>query len=161
MELLDAGRIVGTHGVRGELRLDCWCDNPAFLKNVPRLYLQGLPKNVLSARPHKHLLLLKLEGINTVEDAMALRGQILQFCREDVPLPKGRYYIQDLLGLSVWDLSSNTCIGTLKDVLRLPAQDVYVVSGSQGDRMIPAVEEFLGDVDLAAGRLYVRLIEGM
>ncbi len=161
MELLDAGRVVGTHGVRGEVRLDCWCDSPSFLKKVKTLYLDGEPLTVDSARPHKHLLLLKLRGIDTVEAAMAFRGKVLQFDKSSVPLPKGRYYIEDLTGCAVVDEGTGKEIGTLTEVLRMPIQDVYVVEGEGREWMIPAVPEFVQKVDLDAGVIRVRVIEGM
>lgn len=161
MELLDAGRVVGTHGVRGELRLECWCDSPSFLQGIKHLYLDGTPWKVTAARPHKHLLLVGLQGIDTVEAAMALRGRILRFDKEEIPLPAGRYYVEDLLGCTVVEESGGQSVGVLRDVLRLPAQDVYVVQGDGGERMIPAVPEFVRRIDLQEKTVFVHLIEGM
>jgi len=172
MELLEIGKIVGTHGVRGELRVEPWCDNPAFLAGFTSVYISGQPQKVLSARPHKSLVLMILEGVDTVEAAQALRGTVLHIDRTGVELPEGRYFIQDLIGLSVRHrrtaAGDGTCgcgtgehIGTLYDVLTAPAHDVYVVRGEDGDRMIPVVPEFVKEIDMTAGVIWVELIEGM
>ena len=104
-QFLEAGRIVGTHGVKGELRVEPWCDSADFLAKIHTLYWnRGSEKlQVVSSRVHKSLLLLKLEGIDTVEEADALRGRILYLDRADVKLPKGRYFVQDMIGLTVMD----------------------------------------------------------
>jgi len=161
MELLEAGRIVGTHGVRGEMKLECWCDGPEFLTDVETLYLNGTGMKVLSARPHKGQLLLKLEGVTSIEQVQELRGKVLCFDREDVELPEDRYYIQDLEGCTVVDDATGETVGTLKEVLQLPAQDVYVVRGKDREILIPAVEEFILDVDTDARTVRVRMMEGL
>jgi 16S rRNA processing protein RimM len=159
MELLEIGKIAGTHGVRGELRVEPWCDSPAFLAGFETVYIDGQPKKVLSARPHKSLVLMLLEGIDTVEAAQALRETVLHIDRTGVALPDGRYFIRDLIGLAVFDGAER--IGTLYDVLTAPAHDVYVVRGGDGDRMIPVVPEFVREIDIGAGVIRVELIEGM
>ena len=102
---LEAGRIVGTHGVRGELRVEPWCDSARFLTGFSEFYWDGGREKVkvVSSRPHKNLLLLKLEGVDTVEAGDALRGRVLYLARADAKLPQGRFFVQDLLGLSAVD----------------------------------------------------------
>jgi 16S rRNA processing protein RimM len=157
--LMEIGKIAGTHGIRGELRVEPWCDSPAFLAEFSSVYLNGAERKVKSARPHKSLVLMMLEGIDTVEAAQALRGTVIHIDRTGVALPEGRYFIQDLIGLSVLDGTEH--IGTLYDVLTAPAHDVYMVRGGDGDRMIPAVPEFVKGIDIDAGIIRVELIEGM
>jgi 16S rRNA processing protein RimM len=157
--LQEIGKIAGTHGVRGELRVEPWCDDPAFLAGFHVVYLGGKPIRVLSARPHKSMVLMMLEGVGTVEAAQALRGTVIYIDRSGVALPEGRYFIADLIGLSV--LNGEERIGTLYDVLTAPAHDVYIVQGGDGDRMIPAVPEFVKEIDIEGGVIRVELIEGM
>ena len=115
---LEAGRIVGTHGVRGELRLEPWCDTAAFLSGFKTLYWQEgrTPAQVESARPHKSLLLLKLAGVDTVEQAEALRGRVVYIARTDARLPEGQYFQQDLLGCEVVDADTQQVYGKLTDI---------------------------------------------
>ena len=159
MELLEIGRVAGTHGIRGELRVEPWCDSPAFLAGFTTVYINKTPHKVESARVHKKHVLMKLDGVETVEAAQALRGTVLMIDRAGVALPEGRYFIQDLIGLGVFNGGER--IGTLYDVLTAPAADVYVVRGDDGEHMIPAVPEFIKEIDVENGVIQVALIEGM
>ena len=104
------------------------------------------------------MVLLKLEGVDTVEAAAALRGRIVSVRRDDAALAEGRVFVADLLGLPVFDGGRE--IGKLQDVLTMPAGDVYVVKGER-EYLIPAVPAFVEQVDPDAGRIVVHLIEGM
>ena len=161
MELMEAGRVVGTHGVRGEVKLECWCDGPEFLSDVETLYLDGQAIRVLSARPHKSHLLLRLEGVTGMEQAQELRGKVLHFNRDDVDLPEERHYIQDLEGCTVINEATGESLGILEEVMRMPAQDVYVVRQGNREMLIPAVKEFIRGVDTQEKIVRVHVIEGM
>ena len=157
---LDAGEIVNTHGVQGELKVVPWCDSPAFLCQFKTLYLDGAPVAVRSARVHKTNVLLTLEGVSDVNAAMRLKGKVLQIDRTGVVLPEGRHFIADLIGLKVLDADTGAELGAIADVLTLPANEVYVVRGAR-EYMIPAVDEFLAETNVEGGYVKVRLIEGM
>ncbi len=156
---IDAGRIVNTHGVRGEVRIEVWLDSPALLKRCGRVYIGGEEKKILSAREHKGFLIAQLEGVTDVNAAQALKNRVLQIARADARLPRGAYFLQDLIGASVVD-ESGAEIGKLAEVLELPGQRVYVVRG-ETEHLIPAVPAFLLNTDADAGVITVRLIEGM
>ena len=161
---LEAGRIVGTHGVRGELRVEPWCDSAAFLAGFPVLYWdEGTrPVKVLSARPHKRLLLLRIEGCSSATEGALRRGKILYLDREDVSLPEGKFFIQDVIGLEVTDADTGRRYGTLTDVLKTGANDVYTVRDSAGKEfLLPVIPDVVVDTDLEAGRLLVRPIKGI
>lgn len=156
---IEAGRIINTHGVAGEVKIEVWLDSPAFMKKFKRLYIGGRETAVLSAREHKGFLLAKLDGVDDVNAAMALKGKALLINREDVRLPKGTFFIQDIIGASVID-QSGAEIGRLSEVLETPAHRVYVVKGER-EHLIPAIPEFVMSTDSGAGVIRVRLIEGM
>ncbi len=162
---LEAGRIVGTHGVRGELRVEPWCDSAAFLKQLKWFYWDNLGKSkveICMARPHKSLLLVKLQDIETVEQADALRGKILYLDREEVTLPEDRYFIQDLIGLQVCDADTDVIYGILTDVIATGANDVYEVTSPDGKKhLMPAVREMIPEINLEEGRILVRPIRGI
>ena len=109
---LEAGQIVGTHGVRGEVRVQSWCDSPEIFASLKTLYWDaaGTQPVRVKSRVHKNLALAKLEGVDTVQDASVLRGRILYLNRRDLDLGD-RYFIQDLVGLSVVDADSGTVYG--------------------------------------------------
>ena len=156
---IDAGKIVNTHGVRGEGRIEVWLDSPARLKRGGRVYLGGEEKKILSAREHKGFLIALLEGVEDVNAAQALKNRIVQIARADAKLPRGAYFLQDIIGASVVD-ESGAEVGTLAEVLELPTQRVYVVRG-ETEHLIPAVPAFILNTDAEAGVITVRLIEGM
>lgn len=158
-QFLEAGKIVGTHGVRGELKIQPWADSPAFLTEFDTLYVGGSPMAVRSARVHKHLVITHFADVTDMDTAVPLIGKIVEIDRADAPLPPGSFFIQDILGLPVVDEQGET-VGRLTEVLSLPAGDVYVVQG-QREYLIPDVPAFILEKNLEAGLIRVRLIEGM
>ena len=155
---LEAGEIVNTHGIRGEVKILPWCDGPEFLKAFKTLYIEGTAYRVQQARVQKTLLLVKLEGVDDVNAAMTFKSKVVQIDRTSVPMAEGRVFIADLIGLPVF--AGEQEIGKLTDVLTGPANDVYMVKGEK-EYMIPAVSEFLEDVNVDGGYIRVRLIPGM
>ena len=88
-KFLEAGKIVGTHGIRGDLKVQSWCDTPEVLCDFDTLYLdEKTPVEVKSAQVHKNVVLMHLKGVDTVEAAEKLRGKILHLDRDDVDLPR-------------------------------------------------------------------------
>ena len=160
-QFLEAGQIVNTHGIRGELKIMPWADSPEFLCGFDTLYMEGRPVKVLSARPHKTMVLATLEGVDTVEKAMKLKGKILSIDRTDVELPDGRHFLADLMGLRVLNAADGAELGIIADILTPPAHEVYVVRGSGTEYMIPAVDAFLAETNVEGGYIKVNLIEGM
>lgn len=159
-QFLEAGQIVNTHGVQGEVKIVPWCDSPEFFCQFDTLYLEGRPVRVLSARVHKGNVLAFLEGVDGVEAAMRLKYKVVSIDRAGVTLPEGRHFLADLMGLEVLDAVSGDKLGVITDILTPPAHEVYVVKGERS-YMIPAVDEFLVETNIEGGYLKVRLIDGM
>ena len=163
-QFLEAGKIVGTHGVRGDLKVQSWCDSPEVLCDFDTLYLdEHTPVKVKKAKIHKNVVLMHLEGVDTFDVAEALRGRVLHIDRADVDLPEDLVFIQDILGFRVFDLRVNRHIGRLRDVLTTnPAHDMYEIQGEDGRLFyIPAAKPFLKEIDMDAGIIYVESIEGL
>ena len=160
-QFLEAGQIVNTHGIRGEVRITPWADSPQFLCQFSTFYIDGHPVRVLSSRPHKTMVLALLDGTDTVEKAMTLKGKVISIDRSEVVLPKGRNFLADLMGLDVFDTATGEKIGIIEDILTPPAHNVYVVSGGAKHYMIPAVSAFVAETDVDAGFMKVNLIEGL
>lgn len=164
-EYLEAGEFVTTHGVMGELKLYPWCDDADFITQLPRLFLGRNGKKeqkVLSARVHKGMCLVKLEGVDSMDAARALVRKIAYFSRADVQLPEGRFFVQDIIGCKVLDADTKQEYGTLTDVTHPAASDVYEVRNEQGEIFLfPAVKEFLGELKPEEGFITVRPIAGM
>ena len=158
-QYIEAGKIVNTHGVAGEVKIEVWLDSPQFLRRFPRVFINGAEKKLLSGRAQKSFLIAKLEGVDDVNAAMTLKGKTIMEDRNDVRLPRGTFFVQDILGASVVD-ENGAEIGKLTDVLERPAHNIYVVQGEQ-EHLIPAVPEFILKTDAEAGVITVHLIEGM
>ena len=156
---IEAGRIVNTHGVAGEVKIEVWLDSPQLLRRCGRVFLDGEEKKLLSGKVQKSFLIAKLEGVEDLNAAMRLKGRTVQIAREDARLPRGAYFIQDILGASVVDEQGKE-IGKLVDVLERPASNIYVVQG-ETEHLIPAVPAFILNTDAENGVITVRLIEGM
>lgn len=158
-QYLEAGRIVNTHGVRGEVRIEPWADDAAFLTRFKRFYMDGAPIRVRSARVHKNMVIALLEGVEDVNAAMDLKGRVIFIDRNDVRLPKGKVFLQDILGARVVTEEGED-IGLLEDVMEAPAASVLVVRGER-EILIPDVPAFVLSKDADKGVVTVRLIEGM
>ncbi len=156
---LETGRITNAHGVRGEVKIQPWSDTPEFLLGIKSFYIDGREYRSELARIHKNTVIVRFEGVRDVNAAMALKNKVVFIDRDEVSLEEGSYFIQDALGLPVFDVSGDE-IGTLADVLKLPGGDVFVVRG-KGERLIPSNGSFIKEVDIDGGRIVVDLIEGM
>ena len=158
-ELLECGKIVNTHGIRGEVKIVPWADSPEFICDLPAIYIDGKPVKIRNARVHKGNVIALLEGIDDVNEAMLLKEKVVSMSRKDVDLPEGSFYLADIIGLKV--ISENgTELGVLDDILSPSLQQVYVVKG-QREIMIPVVPEFILETNVEGGYIKVRLIEGM
>ncbi len=163
-EYLECGRIINTHGVRGDVKLESYCDSLDVLKNLDTVYLKdGATYRALEVRHAsimKTFVLMSLSGVDTLDDAIALKNRTVYAAREDLPIEEGAHFIVDLIGLPVIDVDSGRVYGILKSVTNLGASDLYTVSTEGGERMMPAVPEFVIRVDLSEG-IYIRPIAGM
>ena len=163
LNYLEAGQIVGTHGVRGEVRVQPWCDSPQQFATFKKLYWdkEGKQPVKLRARPHKNVALALLEGVDTVEKAQVLRGKMLYVDRKDLKLPKGHYLVQDLIGLTIVDADTGETYGTLTDVSQTGANAVYHMATEKGEVLIPAIPDVVIEIDFKKDVLRLRPMKGL
>jgi 16S rRNA processing protein RimM len=159
-ELLEAGRVVNTHGIRGAVKIEPWTDTPEFLRALPRLFIDGAEYEILSASVQKNHVTARLGGVETYEAASALRGKTLKFSRADAPLGEGESFIADVLGLDAVDNATGEKLGVIADFFSLPAHGVYVIRGAR-EILVPAVPEFVVKIDAGGGRVFFRIIDGL
>ena len=162
-QYLEAGKIVGTHGVRGEMRVECWCNSPAFLTKFKTLYLdEGRSSLSVTCRPHKNIVLMTVKGVSSIEEADAYRGRILYIDRADVRLSKGEHFVQDIIGLKVTDADTAEVYGVVNDVLKTGSNDVYEMRGAdQKMYYIPVIPDIIDRLDFEAGAVYIRPMKGL
>ena len=158
-QYIEAGKIVNTHGVKGEVKIQVWLDSPEFLKKFKTVHIDNKAVKLLSGRVHKGFLIAVLDGVEDVNAAMSLKNKTVYIDRKDAKLPKGAYFLQDIIGASVVTEDGSE-IGVLKDILETPASQIYVVQG-EVEHLVPAVDEFVLKVDAENAVVTVRLIEGM
>lgn len=168
------GQIVNTHGHKGEVKILPFTDDPKSLAQRPALFLVSPDEeklelapgrrqvHLLHSRVHKNTLVATLEEIETMNQAEALKWHYLQIPAEDLqPLPEGRYYIFQLVGLKVYE--GGQYLGEISEVLQPGSNDVYVVKDPQSQReiLIPALKDVIMKVDLEEGRMEVLLPTGL
>lgn len=159
MELIEIGRIVGTHGIKGEVKLTPWTDDMYDLLNLEVFYFEdGTQLHVERSRVHKNALLIKFDEVADMNEAEAQRGKIL--FTEKLPLPEGRYYIKDLIGLNA--VTDGNVFGKLTEVFNTGANDIYEIKTNDGKTLyLPVIDGVINRVDLAEQKIYVTIPEGL
>lgn len=161
-EFLEAGKIVSTHGIRGEVKIMPYTDSPELLCEFDRLF-RGKNKDELTierSRPAKNMVIAKIEGVNTVEEAEKLRNVMLYMHRDDLELDENTYFIQDLIGMEVRDADTDRVYGKIADVLQNGANDVYVVKGDR-EYLVPAIPDVIISTDIDGELMTIRPLEGL
>ena len=153
---IEAGEIVTTHGVRGEVKVLSWLDSPEMLCEFDRCRISGREYVMDSVRVQKTCNLVKLRGVDTLEDAQKLRGKTMELYREDIS--DELIFAAELVDVEVY--ADGACIGKIKEVLDYPVNSVYVVQGER-EYLIPAVKEFILSTDLERNQMQVKLLKGM
>lgn len=156
LQFIEAGEIVTTHGVKGEVKVLPWLDSPEDLCDLDRCRIDGKEYTIESCRVQKTCDLVKLSGIDTMETAQSMRGKIIELYREDID--DEVIFAAELVGVEVY--CEGTLIGKIAEVLDYPGNSVYVVKGGH-EYMIPAVNQFILSTDVDGNRMEVKLIEGM
>ena len=159
-EYLEVGKILNTHGVRGELKVQPWLDTPLLFQQLKTLSVNGQSYPIRSVRLQAPNVLVTLEGIRSIDAALPLKGRVASARREEIPLEEGRHFVADLIGLQAKDADTGAIIGTVTDISEYPAHDVYVVEGEK-TYLIPDVPAFVKEINEAEGFISFALLEGL
>ena len=161
---IDCAKIVNTHGCHGGLKLESWCNSAEELASLERIFLLKDGKyeehKVKKASVFKQFVIAEISGVGDMDAAMALKNQTVFADRDDFALEDGEYFIADLIGVDVIDADNGKVYGKICDIINRGASDIYVVNTENGERMIPAVDEFILRVDVHEG-VFVKVIEGL
>ena len=157
---LEVGKILNTHGVRGELKVQPWLDAPQLFQQLKTLIVNGQTYTIRSVRLQEPNVLVTLEGIGSIDDALPLKGRVATASRADIPLEEGRHFVADLIGLEAKNAETGELFGTITDITEYPAHDVYVVEGEK-TYLIPDVPAFVKEINEEAGYIAFALLEGM
>ncbi len=164
-EYLEIGKITSTHGIKGEMRVQPWCDSPEFMKSFKTLYLDKNGETALkvSSRPNGNMVIMKVQGIDTVEAAASYRNRVLFMKRSDAKIEKGSYFIQELFDCTVVDADDESIIyGILCDVSQTGANDVWHIEAQNGkEYLIPAIKDVVIETDVEKGIIKIRPLRGI
>ena len=164
-QFLETAKIVAAHGIRGEVRCQYFCDSAEFLCEFEELYLDKngeKPLEITRAYPHKNVVIMKIDGVDSIEDAQKLIGKTLYMNRDDVELDEGVYYIHDIIGLVVKDIDSGEVYGKISEVYQNGATDVYSIKKENGaELMFPYIDEVVKKIDIEAGEMLIKPLEGL
>lgn len=164
-EYLEIGKITSTHGIKGEMRVQPWCDSPEFMKSFKTLYLDSKGEKPLkvSCRPNGNMVIMKAQGVDSVESASLLRNKILFMKRSDAKIEKGSYFIQELFDCAVVDADDETkTYGVLCNVSQTGANDVWHIKAPDGkEYLIPAIKQVVVETDVEKGVIKIRPLRGI
>lgn len=162
-EFLEAGKIVTTHGIRGEVKIMPYTDSPQLLAEFDRLFIGKNHEEVFieRSRVFKNTVIAKIEGVDTPEAAEKLRNKLLYMHRDDLELEDDTYFIQDLIGIEVRDSDTEQVYGTIADVMQTGANDVYVIKGNDKEYLVPAIADVVITTDIEGGVMTIRPLDGL
>lgn len=162
-EYLEAGKIVNTHGIRGEVKIMPYTDVPELLCEFERLLIGKDKAEIIIERSRvaKNMVIAKLEGVDTPEQAEKLRNKLLYMHRDDLELDDNTYFIQDLIGIEVKDADTGFVYGKITDVMQTGANDVYVIEGNGREYLVPAIADVVISTDIDANSMTIRALEGL
>ena len=165
-EFLEIGQIVNTYGIKGYLKVVPFTDNYERFKDLKKIFIDvkgSLQEFIIEeVKSNKNVVLLKLKGIDDINVAENYRNYYIKINRDDaVKLPKDTYFVIDLIGIQVVT-DDNVLLGNIVDIFKTGANDVYVVKDELGkQKLLPAIDDVIKDVDILNKKMIVHLIEGL
>lgn len=166
MDLLEVGKIVNTHGLKGEVKIVPWTDSPDVFEDLEYVHVKSRAENkilhISNIKYQKNNIIVKFKELNKIEEAEPLKNSVVLAPRDMLgELPEGVYYIADLIGLQVFD-ENEDLIGEISDVFSTGANDVYVVKRTEKkDLLLPVIENVILNVDIAQKKVVARIMEGL
>lgn len=163
-EFLKAGKIVGVHGIKGFARVQHWCDSPEFFCTLKNLYLnkdRSQKLTVEKASEHGNVMLVKFKGINSIEEIEQYRSKVVYMLRDDALLEEGQYFIDELIGCTVYHADTNEVLGKISDVSSTGANDVWHIVKDDKEYLLPAIKDCIISVDVESDKAAIRPLKGI
>ncbi|MBQ6885123.1 MAG: 16S rRNA processing protein RimM [Clostridia bacterium] len=162
-EFLEVGKFVGTHGVRGMVRIQPWSDDGEFLTGFKSFYLDSGKTKIEMNKitPHGNVVIAAIKGVDSIETAEKYRNQILYIKRDDAKLPEGRYFVSEIIGANVFDADNDTLLGVLSDVSPTGANDVWHIKNGEREYLVPAIPDVIVNVDINSDIIKIRPLKGI
>lgn len=163
-QFLEIGRLINTHGIRGEMKLEMWCDDIEYLKQFKTLYLDSYGRNslkLLSARPQKNHAIVKFAEITSIDMAEKLKNSVVYCNRDDAEIDEDANYIQDLIGCAVVDAETNEEYGSVADVVNYGASDILDVVKDKKHHYIPVIPDIVKGIDTECEMIRIIPMKGL
>lgn len=163
-QYLEIGKINNTHGIKGELKMQLWCDDIAYLKQFKVLYLDDKgekPVQVLSVHPQKNIAIIKLDGIDSIEKAELIKGKVLYGNRDDAQIDEDANYIADIIGCYVVDIDTDEEYGKVVDVLNYGSCDIYDTESWGKHTLIPATPDIVKEINTEYQVIRIKKMKGL
>ncbi len=160
-KLLQAGKIVNTHSLRGEVRVYPYCDSAEFICEFDRLFINNTEIEVVNARVHKGQALIKFKGINDINQAEKLIGQMIYFNRDDIELDEGQYFIEDIKGMEVYDIDTDEYYGKVVNIIETGANDVFELKLNDKTLLVPKIDDVIKEINIDTGKILIKPLKGL
>ncbi len=162
---LSIGKILGSRGIKGELKVQAWTDTLEDFCSISKIFLNinESPLDIVNLRVHKSCVLMKVGSIENKDQAEMLRGKILYAYKDDIPIEDDRYFIEDLKGCEIIDSNDGRVYGILKDVINTGANDIYIVKNSEkcSEYLVPIIDGTISEINLEENKIYLSPIKGV
>ena len=150
------------HGIRGEVKIQPWCDEPELFDELEYLFIEGEKYNIVRNRFHKTCQIVQLENVNSIDDAERFKNKIVYINRDALELPEGRYYIADIEGLTVKE-QNGRILGVVDEIIKTGSNDVYSLKDTFNKKpvLIPVIEGVVLETNIDGGYIVVKLPKGL
>lgn len=158
-EYITVGQIINTHGLKGEIKIYPLTDDIKRFKKLKNVYIDNKETKITWCKLQSDKIILKLEGIDTIEAAQKLKEKYIEIKREDaVKLPEGRYFITDIMECTVFDETGKE-LGKVANVIQTGSNDVYSVKGKDEDILIPALKSIVTKIDIENQTIVIKPLD--
>ena len=163
-EYLEIGKVNNTHGLKGEVKLEMWCDGVDYLRQLETVYLDDKGNkslSLVSARPQKNIAILKFKELNSIEEAESLKNKILYCNRNDAEIEDGAYYLADIIGCLVVDIETRKEYGRIVDIMNYGSSDIYDVLKDKKHYLIPAIDDVVKEIKTEEQIVLIKPMKGL
>lgn len=163
-QYLEIGKINNTHGLKGEVKLEMWCDGIEYIKQLKTVYLDNngkKPLTLVSARPQKNIAIIRFAEITSIEQAEELKGKVVFCNRDDAEIDDESYYLADIIGCRVVDAESCRDYGEIVDIMNYGSCDIYDVVLNKKHTLVPAIPDVVKEIDIDNGLVRITAMKGL
>ena len=163
-QFLEIGKVNNTHGLKGEVKLEMWCDGIDYIRQLKTVYLDDggrKPLTLVSARPQKNIAIVKFAEITSINEAEELKGKVLYCNRDDAQIDDDAHYLADIIGCYVVDVDTDEEYGKVVDVQNYGSCDIYDIESWSKHTLIPAIPDVIKEINTEYQVIYIKPMKGL